>query len=205
LPAAADTPAILEIKPLKTLTGPQIAALAQTLEQSGRFSFVSVNHQLLERNVDASYKAKNLALVFLLLAFVTSGVICLTIVRREIFRSNSDTVNLLRQLGATPITIARPYIYRAALITLAAGLVVTGLFTLFNKIVQQYVDISSYASIFMDSIPIGYLVLLVLVSVTTACFAAATALHSFFSYINHIVKKLKSNYSGFRHKSFAEN
>ena len=142
--------------------------------------------------------------MLVLIAFVVAVIICLVIIRQEIFRSNKDAVNLLRQLGATPRAIARPYIYRAALLSLLACLVAAGLMILVNNITHHYVDLSSYNSVFTDTLPINYLIILVLLCVVTASFAAATALHHSFSYINQILKKISLKYNSFNRNLFAE-
>ena len=193
LQATPDMPAVLEIKPVESVTSAQIASLAETLESMREFSFVSFNQSLLERNTDAFRTAERLALILFLLAMVITALICTVIVRRELFRANSSSIKLQCQLGATLTAITRPYIYRAAITTLLAVFAATGLATVINKTVNHFVDISSYNALLVDFLPVGHLILLVAISVAAACFAAATALQSIFIYINQILKSFYSH------------
>ena len=188
LQAASTVPAILEIRPTPSLNSEQIASLADSLQSTREFNFVSVNHQLLQRNIDAFHKAKKLALVLFLMALVTAALICGVVIRREIFRANSASINLQRQLGATITTISRPYIYRAAVVTLLATVAAAGLATVFYKVINQFVDMSSYNIIGADLLPAGYLILLAVISVAAGCFAAATAFQSIFIFINQLFR-----------------
>ncbi len=191
LPADENIPAILEIKPALALTENQTDLLARTLENSGAFTFVSVNRQLLKRNAGSHNKAKKLALVLFLFALVAAALTCMITIKREILRSNSANINLQRQLGATPTTISRPYIVRAALITMLATIGAAAMVTVFYKTLEHYADISTYSTVLLDSLPVAHLIVLAIVSVAAACFAAATALQSIFNVLNHILRKIR--------------
>jgi len=189
LPETASVPMSVEIKPKTSLTDKQIETLATVLENSGEFSFVSVNHSLLARNTSAYLKAKKLALVFLLIAMILAASTIMVVVRREILRSNSASINLLRQLGATTTAISKPLIARAALLTTLAIIGTTGLVTVFYKTVKHLVDVSPYSTLMVDVISLPHLALLALVSITAACFAATTTLQSIFLILNQSLKR----------------
>ena len=204
LQAAENMPAILEIKPMESLTSEQIAALAETIESSSEFNFVSFNQSLLDRNINAFHTANGLSLVLFLLALVTTALVCMFVIRREIFRVNSSSINLQRQLGATLTAITRPYIYRAAIASVLAMVAAAGLATVIYRTVSLFVDISSYNTLVVDFLPVGHLFLLVAISVAAACFAAATALQSIFIYINQLLKILHSRIPVLRTGNIAE-
>ena len=158
------------------------------MQSTGAFSFVNADKNLLRQNISGSDKARSLALVLFLMALVTAALICLVVVKREIFRKNSAAINLKRQLGATLAAITRPYVLRAAALTALAVSLAAIVVTVFYKILHTYVDISSYSGILKDSIPVRNLLILAIVCIITACFAAATALQNFFTVIKQSLR-----------------
>jgi len=100
----------------------------------------------------------------------------------------SAAINLKRQLGATLAAITRPYVLRAAALTALAVSLAAIVVTVFYKILHTYVDISSYSGILKDSIPVRNLLILAIVCIITACFAAATALQNFFTVIKQSLR-----------------
>jgi hypothetical protein len=188
LPAIGNIPPILEVTPAPSLTLTDIEEMVSKMQSTGAFSFVNADKNLLRQNISGSDKARSLALVLFLMALVTAALICLVVVKREIFRKNSAAINLKRQLGATLAAITRPYVLRAAALTALAVSLAAIVVTVFYKILHTYVDISSYSGILKDSIPVRNLLILAIVCIITACFAAATALQNFFTVIKQSLK-----------------
>ena len=178
LPASGKIPAILEVTPTPSLAVADIEELVSKMQSTGAFSFINADEHLLRRNTSGSNKAKSLGLMLFLMALVISALICMVVIKREIFRANSATINLKRQLGATLTAITRPYVLRAAVLTTLAISLAAVLVTVFYKFLRTYVDISSYSGILQDSMPVWHLLILAFVCVITACFAAATALQN---------------------------
>jgi len=191
LPATESVPIIVEIQPIASLTTDQTESLARELENSGEFNLVLVNLHLLKRNTSAYLKAQKLSLIFFLMALALAASTCMIVVKREILRSNSASINLQRQLGASPTAISKPFIARAALMTLMAIIGAAGLVTVFYKTAKHLVDVSSYSMVLMDALPVVHLILLTTVSITAACYAATNALQSTFIFTNQLLNKIK--------------
>lgn len=205
IPANEGVPAILEIQPGPSMSVDQIGTLASHLENSGNFNFIAVNDGLVQRNTNRYSQAKQFALLLMALAMILAMLICMLVIRRELLRRNLANINLQRQLGATATAISRPYIYRAALITAIATILAVAAVTILNKTLNALVDISSYDAIWIESLPISYLILLGIVSITAASIAAATTFQGIFSYINQIFRRIFSSFQFIGQENFAPN